>query len=444
VLVLAVCVCLTAAKNLNNRDVLKKLLTALNNEKRQGSGSGSGSGSGDYKRQYGSGSGSGSGSGDYKRQDGSGSGSGSGSGDYKRLSGEAAVLKRLISLFDKEKKHATGKAEHKKRQDLVCDDGYVPCDSMDMCTKIEELCDGEKQCIDGSDEFPQYCPEKRAGEAAVLKRLINLFDKEKKQETETISIEITDETETTITEFEDFKPSKRRAVHNKRQDEDECPDDYAECKTGNECVLLSSLCNGVLDCSDTSDEDDKFCEIWGYNDPPETTEKRDDDDCTQVDTEDTYEDDEGNTFKITSTTYEGNCLKKRQDEDCVCDQTDVQTDFDDGTTELSSTNKCTCLTLTPVSLSKRQDEEECDYEEVYDPETGEVVAVEITCPFERGLSKLLASRQETADLCDCAQSTDPLNPGQTTFDVTQTCLCPVKVNKKQAHSKRRKGHKYGK
>ena len=34
----------------------------------------------------------------------------------------------------------------------------------------------------------------------------------------------------------------------------------------------------------------------------------DDDDCTQVDTEDTYEDDEGNTFIITSTTYEGNCL----------------------------------------------------------------------------------------------------------------------------------------
>jgi len=373
VLVLAVCVCLTAAKNLNNRDVLKKLLTALNNEKRQGSGSGSGSGSGDYKRQYGSGSGSGSG--DYKRQDGSGSGSGSGSGDYKRL-----------------------------------------------CNPRNRLCN-----------------PRLSGEAAVLKRLISLFDKEKKQETDTISIEITDETETTITEFEDFKPSKRRAVHNKRQDEEsgECPDDYAECKTGNECVLMSSLCNGVLDCSDTSDEDDKFCEIWGYNDPPETTEKRDDDDCTQVDTEDTYEDDEGNTFKITSTTYEGNCLKKRQDEDCVCDQTDVQTDFDDGTTELSSTNKCTCLTLTPVSISKRQDEEECDYEEVYDPETGEVVAVEITCPFERGLSKLLASRQETADLCDCAQSTDPLNPGQTTFDVTQTCLCPVKVNKKKAGSKRR-------
>ena len=44
------------------------------------------------------------------------------------------------------------------------------------------------------------------------------------------------------------------------------------------------------------------------------------------------------------------CLfkEKRQETNCVCDQTDTQTDFDDGTTELSSTDKCTCLTLTPV------------------------------------------------------------------------------------------------
>merc|ERR1712193_576663 len=194
--------------------------------------------------------------------------------------------------------------------EVLCgDDDYVPCDNMEMCHKWDELCDGEIQCDDGSDEDPKYCA------------------------------------------------------------------------TGNECVLVSSLCNGVLDCTDESDEDDKFCEIWGYTESPE---KRDDDVCTTVETEEIGEDAEGNILQII--TSEGNCKKKRQETNCVCDQIDTETDFDDGTTELSSTDKCTCLTLTPVSLSKRQDGCVTVSVSGKNPDTGEEITdITITCPVKRGL-----------------------------------------------------------
>jgi len=162
------------------------------------------------------------------------------------------------------------------------------------------------------------------------------------------------------------------------------------------------------------------------------------DDCVSVETEEVGEDEEGNILQIN--TFEGNCKKKRQETNCVCDQTDTQTDFDDGTTELSSTDKCTCLTLTPVlPPAKRQDGCVSMSVSGTNPKTGEAISnIKIICPVERGLSKLLAARQETTPMCNCAESTDPLSPGQKTYDVTETCLCPVPVvvNKKHVALKR--------
>merc|ERR1719277_982490 len=185
-------------------------------------------------------------------------------GYQKKRAGKDAVLKRLLSKLAKEKKQVT---------DVVCDDGYVPCDSNDMCTKIEEMCDGEEQCYDGSDEAAIYCDE---GEIPESPEVLcgdddyvpcdNMEMCHKWDELCDGEIQCDDGSD------EDPKycdtgattesPEKRDEASGSGSDS--CPDDYAECATGNECVLESVLCNGYLDCTDGSDEDDEFCEEYGY------------------------------------------------------------------------------------------------------------------------------------------------------------------------------------
>jgi len=325
-------------------------------------------------------------------------------GYQKKRADKDAVLKRLLSKLAKEKKQVT---------DVVCDDGYVPCDSMDMCTKIEEMCDGEEQCYDGSDEAPKYCSDEASGSGS-----------------------------------------------------DSCPDDYAECATENECVLVSSLCNGIFDCTDESDEDDEFCEIWGYTESPE---KRDEASGSGSDScpDDYAECATGNECVLESVLCNGylDCTDGSDEDDEFCEEYGYQKKRADkdavlkrllsklakekkqvtDTISIEITDEEETITTVFEDYKpskKRQDEDGCvtDTETVYDEETDtEITYFNMTCTYDptvkRGLSSFLASRQETAGLCDCAESTDLLNPGQTTYTVAETCLCPVKV-KKHASLKR--------
>merc|ERR1711868_255880 len=71
-----------------------------------------------------------------------------------------------------------------------------------------------------------------------------------------------------------------------------------------------------------------------------------DDDCIVVDN-DTYEAD---GVQVSIDTYVGTCRRKRQDTDCVVDETETQTEFDNGDLELSSSSTTTCITFTPVTI----------------------------------------------------------------------------------------------
>lgn len=45
--------------------------------------------------------------------------------------------------------------------------------------------------------------------------------------------------------------------------EEKCKEGYWQCDSGKECIPLGFLCEGVYDCTDNSDEDDKHCNVSG-------------------------------------------------------------------------------------------------------------------------------------------------------------------------------------
>ena len=48
-----------------------------------------------------------------------------------------------------------------------CNLTYVPCNDEVGCYSIEHLCDGIKQCIDGTDEVREKTGEKKVGEGKI-------------------------------------------------------------------------------------------------------------------------------------------------------------------------------------------------------------------------------------------------------------------------------------
>lgn len=43
--------------------------------------------------------------------------------------------------------------------------------------------------------------------------------------------------------------------------QEKCPKDYWQCDTGQECLPLAFVCDGLLDCGDGSDEDSQHCDV---------------------------------------------------------------------------------------------------------------------------------------------------------------------------------------
>uniref|UniRef100_A0A7E4V4Z3 Low-density lipoprotein receptor domain class A n=1 Tax=Panagrellus redivivus TaxID=6233 RepID=A0A7E4V4Z3_PANRE len=99
---------------------------------------------------------------------------------------------------------------------ITCDTEYqVSCGNLAQCVLKEYMCDGRKDCFDGSDESPDICHNHRV---------------------------------------DGYVDSKGRFLPPTVK----CPETWFFCRDASRCIEPASACDGISDCDDGSDEE-SFC-----------------------------------------------------------------------------------------------------------------------------------------------------------------------------------------